>query len=128
MNKLAALKEIGAIEYRCADTTLTPALRRDIIARNVANLICDLTTKPEHVAKFGGILERLAARHTTDSEILAGCALLRSMIPLTIGGICAGQTVRLIDGRVVTKRKDCLEVSCGIKIEHLPPDTRVCLL
>ena len=127
-NKLACLKEIGSIEYRLSDTTLSPVLRRDIIGRHVQNLICDLTGTPANAAKFGGILERLAARHTTDIEILAGCALLRSLIKVTIGAVPAGNMVRLPDGTVGTKRKEGLELPDGTLLAHPAPDTPVTVI
>jgi len=127
-NKLACLKEIGSIEYRLSDTTLSPVLRRDIIGRHVQNLICDLTGTPANAAKFGGILERLATRHTTDTEILAGCALLRSLIKVTIGAVPAGNMVRLPDGTVGTKRKEGLELPDGTLLAHPAPDTPVTVI
>ena len=127
-NKLACIKEIGAIEHRLADSTLSPVLRRDIIARHVTNLICDLIYVADEPAKFGGILERLATRHTTDTEILAGCALLRSLIKVTIGAVPAGNMVRLPDGTVGTKRKEGLELPDGTLLAHPAPDTPVTVI
>lgn len=122
-NKLAVLKEIGAIEYRLSDPSLSPVLRRDIIQRHVTNLICDLI----YVAKFGGILERMAARQTSDSEILAGCALLRSMIRPTYGCIPAGTAI-IANGTVGTKRKEWFELMDGRLLMHPTPDTPVTVI
>ena len=127
-NKLACLKEIGSIEHRIADTTLSPALRRDIIERHVTNLICDLIYVGNESAKFGGILERLANRHTSDTEILAGCALLRSLIPMTLGAVPAGNMIRLPGGVLVTKRKGGLELANCRMLEHPAPDTPVTVI
>jgi len=127
-NKLSCIKEIGSIEHRLSDTTLSPALRRDIIQRHVTNLICDLTGTPSNSAKFGGILERLANRHTSDTEILAGCVLLRSMLPMTLGAVPAGNMIRLPGGAVVTKRKQGLELVNGRMLEHPAPDTPVTVI
>jgi len=127
-NKLACIKEIGAIEHRLADSTLSPVLRRDIIERHVTNLICDLIYVGNESAKFGGILERLANRHTSDTEILAGCALLRSLIPMTLGAVPAGNMIRLPGGVLVTKRKGGLELANGRMLEHPAPDTPVTVI
>lgn len=127
-NKLACLKEIGSIEHRLSDTTLSPALRRDIIERHVTNLICDLIYVGNESAKFGGILERLANRHTSDTEILAGCALLRSLIPMTLGAVPAGNMIRLPGGVLVTKRKGGLELANGRMLAHPAPDTPVTVI
>jgi hypothetical protein len=127
-NKLACLKEIGSIEHRLSDTTLSPVLRRDIIQRHVTNLICDLIYVGNESAKFGGILERLANRHTSDTEILAGCALLRSLIPMTIGLCPAGTSVWLAGGVLVTKRKEGVELGNGRMLEHPAPDTPVTVI
>lgn len=126
-NKLAVLKEIGAIEYRVADTETPASIRRDCIARNVQNLIAELTTTAQNSARFGGILERLADRHIQDSEILAGCALLRSLIPLTYGCLPAG-TVFGIEPTygVFIKRKDGAQgISTGVLYSHFAADRPV---
>lgn len=125
-NKLAALKEIGAIEHRLSDPSLSPVLRRDIISRHVTNLICDLIHVGDASAKFGGILERMAARYATDSEILAGCALLRSIIQLTYGCVPAGTVIKA-GGILGTKRKDGFETGVG-KVCHFSPDTPVTVI
>jgi len=127
-NKLGVLKEIGSIEHRIADTTLSPVLRRDIIQRHVTNLICDLIYVGNESAKFGGILERLANPHTSDTEIISGCALLRSLIKVTIGAVPAGNMVRLPDGTVGTKRKEGLELPDGTLLAHPAPDTPVTVI
>ena len=125
-NKLAVIREIGAIEFRLADTSLSPALKRDIIARHVENLICDLS---QHQAKFGAILERLAAKHTTEDEILAGCALLRSLIGITWGCVPAGAVVKIPNGGFYVKRKDGAEdVATSALFKHFAADQPVILL
>ena len=125
-NKLAVIKELGSIEYRLADTSLSPALKRDIIARHVENLICDLS---DHQAKFGAILERLAAKHTTEDEILAGCALLRSLIGITYGCLSAGSAFKVPSGGFYVKRKNGIEeLHTTALFKHLPADTPVILL
>ena len=105
-NRLSVLKELGAIEYRVADTQISPALKRDCIARHVQNLICDL--QPQ-INKFGAILERLAAKHTTEDELVAGCALIRSLIQLTYGLIPAGSAFKVPSGGFYVKRKNGIE-------------------
>lgn len=128
-NKLACLKEIGAIEHRVSDASLPPSVRRACIRRNVENLIAELTTTSGNAAKFGGILERLHGQHTDELEIIAGCALLRSLIPLTLGCCTAGSIVKLPNGSIAVKRKEHLElISVSGTIDHLPPDTRVTLI
>lgn len=128
-NKLACLKEIGAIEHRVSDASLPPSVRRACIRRNVENLIAELTTTAPNAAKFGGILERLHGQHTDELEIIAGCTLLRSLIPLTLGCCTAGSIVKLPNGSIAVKRKEHLElISVSGTIDHLPPDTRVTLI
>jgi len=122
-NKVGALKEIGAIEYRinATDTALSPTLKRAIIQRHVANLIDILPP-----IKFGGILERLATAYIKDIEIIAACCLLRSLIPLTYGCITAG-TVIECDGYIGTKRKEGFDVPALGILPHRAADTRVIL-
>jgi len=125
-NKLAVIKELGAIEFRLSDTSLSPALRRDIIARHVQNLIADLD---QHQAKFGAILERLAAKHTTEDEILAGCALLRSLVPLTWGACCAGNYVQVPGKGIYRKTKEgAVDAATSAVFKHFAPDQVVTLL
>lgn len=127
-NKLACLKEIGAIEHRVSDASLPPSVRRACIRRNVENLIAELTTTPANAAKFGGILERLHGQHTDELEIIAGCSLLRSLIPLTYGCIPAG-TAFYRHGRVIIKRKGGVQFLDSAFIHtHLAADTPVIVI
>lgn len=126
--KLLVLKEIGQIEYRIADTSQSPSIRRACIRRNVENLIAELTTTPANAAKFGGILERLHGQHTDELEIIAGCSLLRSLIPLTYGCIPAGTAFHR-HGRVIIKRKGGLQTLTSAKLyPHFPADTPVIVI
>lgn len=128
-NKLACLKEIGAIEYRVSDADLGPSIRRACIRRNVENLIAELTTTPANAAKFVGILERLAAPHTDELEIIAGCALLRSLIPLTYGCIPAGTAFHRHGRAYAIKRKDGVQFLDSAFIHpHLAADTPVIVI
>ena len=121
-NKVGTLKEIGAIAYRLNDAALPDALKAAIIARNIENL---RDTLPADSALM---LDCLAAFNKVHDWPYLSEALqhLRAEIPLTLGCIPAGNSVRLEDGRIITKRKQHLEVcsDCSI-IEHLPPNTKV---
>ena len=125
-NKLAVIKEIGAIEHRLSDTSLSPALRRDCIARHVQNLICDL--QPQ-INKFGAILERLAARHTTEEEIVAGCALIRSLVPLTWGCLPAGNYCQVPGKGIYRKTKGgAVDAATSAVFKHFAADQVVTVL
>ena len=125
-NKLAIIKELGSIEYRLADTSLSPALKRDIIARHVENLICDLS---QHQAKFGAILERLAARYTTEDEIVAGCALLRSLVPVTWGCLPAGNYCQVPGKGIYRKTKEgAVDAATSAVFKHFAADQVVTVL
>ena len=93
MNTIATIKEIGAIEHRIHDVALHPAIKTACIRRSLDNLID--TTAPAR--KFHGIIGRCrAALDNGDAlDLLAGLALLRSMIPVTYGIIPASTTYHL---------------------------------
>ena len=128
LNKLAIFKDIGAIEWRVADINLPPSIRRACIRRNVENLIAELTTTAPNAAKFGGILERLHSPHTSELEIIAGCALLRSLIPLTYGCLPAGTCYKITgsSGLPFIKRKGGTQGLISDELyPHPAPDTPV---
>jgi len=120
-NKLAAIKELGAIEHRINDANLDRRIKATCISRNLDNL---LDTLPP---KFHGIILRCdrALRLNDYLELVAGLVLIRSLIPITLGATVAGSKVRLPDGTIVIKRKCLLELTSGATIPHLPPETRV---
>lgn len=104
MNNLipvATLKELGAIEHRINDATLNPNIKATCIRRSLDNLI-DTTTR-----KFHGIILRCrAALDAGDTlELIAGLALIRSMIPITYGIIPAG-TIYTLPGEDTLWRKN----------------------
>lgn len=104
MNNLipvAAIKDLGAIEHRINDATLSPNIKATCIRRSLDNLI-DTTTR-----KFHGIILRCrAALDAGDTlELIAGLALIRSMIPITYGIIPAG-TIYTLPGEDTLWRKN----------------------
>lgn len=100
LNPVATLKELGAIEHRINDATLNPNIKAACIRRSLDNLI-DTTTR-----KFHGIILRCrAALDASDElELVAGLALIRSMIPITYGIIPAG-TIYTLPGEDTLWRK-----------------------
>ena len=90
-NRLAAIKELGGIEHRINDAALNPNIKATCIRRSLDNLI---ETTPR---KFHGIILRCrAALDAGDTlELIAGLALIRSMIPVTYGIIPASTTYHL---------------------------------
>lgn len=98
---VAAIKELGAIEHRINDATLSPNIKATCIRRSLDNLI-DTTTR-----KFHGIILRCrAALDAGDTlELIAGLALIRSMIPITYGIIPAG-TIYTLPGEDTLWRKN----------------------
>ena len=108
-NPTAAIKEIGAIEHRLTDDVTDPYVTLHCIRRNLDNLIDTLPRK------FWGILHR--CRTALDAgdklELVAGLALIRSMIPVTYGMLPAGATLRsshMAHPGPYTKRKSGVEL------------------
>ena len=118
MNPLATLKEIGAIEWRINDAALDPRIKVACIRRSLDNLID--TTAPAR--KFHGIIAKCrAALDNGDTlDLLAGLALLRSMVPVTYGMIPAGTAFRVPNGGHYIKRKGGIEeLSTSALFKHL---------
>ena len=126
LNPLASLKELGTIEYRLKDANLDPDIKVSVIARGLANLFD--TTPP----KFYNIIRRCSkALDDRDYlELLAGIALIRSMIPLTYGIIPAGTLYRLPGEDVLWKKSKAGKVSVlsGVLYPHPEPSTAVVLI
>lgn len=101
-NRIATIKELGAIEHRINDATLHPNIKAACIRRSLDNLID--TTAPAR--KFHGIILRCrAALDAGDTlDLLAGLALIRSMIPTVYGIIPAG-TIYTLPGEDTLWRK-----------------------
>lgn len=127
MNPLATLKEISCIEWRINDANLDPRIKAACIKRSLDNLID--TTAPAR--KFHGII--LRCRKALDDgdtlDLLAGTALLRSMIPTTYGCLTAGTAFRVPNGGFYIKRKGGIEeLSTSALFKHLDAGTIVSVL
>lgn len=107
MNPLATLKEIGTIEWRIHDAALDPRIKAACIRRSLDNLID--TTAPAR--KFHGIIAKCrAALDAGDTlDLLAGTALLRTMVPVVYGMLTAGTAFRAPQGGIYVKRKGGIE-------------------
>ena len=126
-NPLATLKEIGCIEWRINDANLDPRIKAACITRSLDNLID--TTAPAR--KYHGIIAtcRRALERGDALEMLAGLALLRSMVPTTYGMIPAGTAFRVPNGGNYIKRKSGIEeMSTTALFKHLPADQIVSVL
>ena len=120
MNPIATIKEIGAIEHRIHDATLHPNIKAACIRRSLDNLID--TTAPGR--KFHGIIGkcRVALDNGDTLDMLAGLALLRSMIPVTWGMVTAGTAVRIPNAGVYIKRKQgAEEIHTSALFKHFDP-------
>ena len=120
LNPLATLKEIGCIEHRIHDANLDPRIKFACIRRSLDNLID--TTAPAR--KYHGIIGRCrAALESGDTlDLLAGLALLRSMIPVTYGIIPAGTTYALPGEDVLWRKSKSGKVSMQSGVLYPHPD------
>ena len=121
MNPLATLKEISCIEWRIHDAGLDPRIKAACIRRSLDNLID--TTAPAR--KFHGIIGkcRVALDDGDTLDLLAGLALLRSMIPITWGMVPAG-TLVTVGGVLYRKNKiGRVEPHSGTILPHFPANT-----
>lgn len=109
-NRLAAIKELGAIEHRLTDDVTDPYVTLHCVRRNLDNLI---NTLPR---KFWGILHccRTALDAGDTLELIAGLALIRSMIPVTYGMLPAGATLR---SSHMAWQGECIKRKSGIEIK-----------
>ena len=125
LNPLATLKEISCIEWRIHDAGLDPRIKAACIRRNLDNLI-DTTPRKFH----GIILGCSKALEAGDYlELVAGLALIRSMIPTTYGLIPAGAAFHVTDGGTYIKRKNGIEeLHTSALFKHLPAGTVVRLV
>lgn len=122
LNPLATIKELGAIEWRINDANLDSHIRAACIRRSLDNLI-DTTPR-----KFHGIILRcLKALEAGDYlELVAGLALIRSMIPTTYGMTPAGTAFSVTNGGNYIKRKNGIEeLHTTSLFKHLPADTHI---
>ena len=125
MNPIATIKEIGAIEHRIHDAALHPNIKAACIRRSLDNLI--ETTSPAR--KFHGIIGkcRVALDNGDTLDMLAGLALLRSMIPVTYGIIPAG-TIYYLPGEDAMWRKSKsgrVSLQSGVLYHHPDASTVV---
>ena len=119
LNPLATLKELGAAEWRINDANLDSHIRAACIRRNLDNLI-DTTPRKFH----GIILGCSKALEAGDYlELVAGLALIRSMIPITWGMVPAG-TLVTVGGVLYRKNKiGRVEPHSGTILPHFPANT-----
>lgn len=122
-NRLAAIKEIGAIEHRLTDDVTDPYVTLHCVRRNLDNLIDTLPRK------FHGIIAkcRSALDNGDTLDLLAGLALLRSMIPVTYGIIPAGTTYHLPGEDTLWRKSKSGKVSVqsGVMYPHPEANTVV---
>lgn len=125
MNNLipvATLKELGAIEHRINDATLSPRIKAACIRRSLDNLS---ETTPR---KFHGIILRCRAALDAgdDLELISGIALIRSMIPIVYGMLTAGTAFKVDNGGYYIKRKNGIEeIHTSALFKHLPGNQTV---
>lgn len=120
MNPLATLKELGAAEWRINDANLDSHIRAACIRRSLDNLI-DTTPRKFH----GIILGCSKALEAGDYlELVAGLALIRSMIPTTYGMLVAG-TVFSVEGRALYRKikEGRVELLTGTILPHFGAST-----
>ena len=119
-NRLAAIKELGAIEHRINDTTLNPNIKTACIRRSLDNLID--TTSPAR--KFHGIIGK--CRTALDKgdwlELISGIALVRSMIPLSYGMLPAGSIYHLPGEDALWKKSKLGKVSVTSDVIYAHPE------
>lgn len=122
LNPLATIKELGAIEWRINDANLDSHIRAACIRRNLDNLI-DTTPRKFH----GIILGCSKALEAGDYlELVAGLALIRSMVPTTYGMTPAGTAFSVTNGGNYIKRKNGIEeLHTTSLFKHLPADTHI---
>ena len=125
-NLLAARKTLGAIQHRLQEQGLDPLVRARIIDRQIADL---LDTLPK---KFWGILRRckLALDTGDHLELVAGLALIESLLPqLTYGCVLQGQVFE-VDGRGLYRKNKAgrVELLTGTILPHFDAGTPVKLV
>lgn len=125
-NLLAVRKEIGAIHHRLAEAGLNPTIRTRIIYRHIANLH---ETLPH---KFWGICTRCeGANDAGDTlELVAGLALIESMLPPLTYGCCLQGQVFEAPGRGLYRKNKAgrVELLTGTILPHFPADLPVTLI
>lgn len=123
---LAVRKEIGAIHHRLAEAGLDLTIRRRIIYRHIANLH---DTLPH---KFWDICTRCEGANDAgdDLELIAGLALIQSMLPpLTYGCTLQGQVFEVTNRGMYRKNKaGRVELLTGTILPHFPADLPVKLV
>lgn len=126
-NLLAVRKTIGAIHHRMQEQGLDSAIKRRIITRQLADLTDTLPLR-----KFGKVLTGTinAHRHHDDLELVAGLALLESMLPpLTYGCTLQGQVFEVVGRGIYRKNKaGRVEIMTGTILPHFPADLPVKLV
>lgn len=101
-NVLMVRKTIGAIHHRLAEQGLDTAIRRRIILRQLEDLADTLP-----VRKFGKLVGRCIQAHNEGDtlELVAGLALIESLLPPTTYGIIPAGTIYTLPGEDTLWRK-----------------------
>ena len=126
-NLLAVRKTIGAIHHRMQEQGLDTAIKRRIIMRQLEDLADTLPSR-----KFGKIVGRAIQAHGArdDLELIAGLALLESMLPpMTYGCVLQGQVFEVTNRGIYRKNKaGRVEIMTGTILPHFPADLPVKLI
>jgi len=123
-NLLAVRKTLGAIHHRLQEQGLDPLVRARIIQRQLEDLADTLPRR-----KFGGLVGRCIQAHNCrdDLELVAGLALIESMLPKpTYGCVLQGQVFE-VDGRGLYRKNKAgrVELLTGTILPHFDAGTPV---
>lgn len=126
-NVMMARKVVAHIHHRLAEQGLDSAIKRRIILRQLQDLTDTLPLR-----KFGKVLTGTinAHRHHDDLELVAGLALLESMLPpMTYGCVLQGQVFEVTNRGIYRKNKaGRVEIMTGTILPHFPADLPVKLI
>lgn len=126
-NVMMARKVVAHIHHRLAEQGLDTAIRRRIILRQLEDLADTLP-----VRKFGKLVGRCIQAHNErdDLELVAGLALLESMLPpMTYGCVLQGQVFEVTNRGIYRKNKaGRVEIMTGTILPHFPADLPVKLI
>lgn len=103
-SRLGARKEIGAIRHRLVEAGLSPALRRIIIERHLANLLDTLPNAYRNIITDCHV----ALNNESNKDMIRCLDRLDTLIPATYGSIPAGTMFQVIDETFI-KRKEGVE-------------------
>ena len=124
-NLLAAKKTIGGIHHRLAEQGLDTAIRRCIILRQLQDLADTLPRR-----KFGNLVGRCIQAHNEGDtlELVAGLALIESLLPKPTYGIIPAGTIYTLPGEDALWRKSKsgkVSIASGVLYQHPEASTVV---